>query len=199
MNIDKHVKDELLLIDRARNGEMTAIRDLFELSKLNVYRLAYDLLGNRQDAEDLSQDVFLKAFRSLSAFRGDSKWTTWLYRITVNTCLDFREKRSKMKIAANQQSDGEEMVNEIESAAIPPDSTAGATMIQRDIEKALNLLTPRERSVFVLRHYHDQPLKSIAESLNVTEGTVKTLLFRAVRRLQDELAIYRADVGAERR
>ena len=84
--------DEQQLIRRAQEGEMHAFKELVARSKENVYRLAYDMVGNAHDAEDLSQEVFIKAFRSLARFRGDAKWSTWLYRITFNACLDFKKK-----------------------------------------------------------------------------------------------------------
>ncbi len=189
--------DDRLLIDRAKSGELDAFRELVERSRLDVYRLAYDLTGNRHDAEDLSQDVFLKAYRSIGSFRGDSKWSTWLYRITVNTCLDRRRKKSEQMmdyrddIGTDEPAEGETMPNP------SPDRIAESSMIQKRIEAALDALTPRERSVFVLRHYHDLSLKEIARSMGVSEGSVKSFLFRALQRLRKELSFYRSDIGLE--
>ena len=100
--------DEHLLIDRVRRGDMQAFSELVENSKVKVFRLAFNLTGNRHDAEDLSQDVFVKAYRSLSKFRGDAKWSTWLYRITVNTCMDHKRSNSgKGKEVRYEYDDGE--------------------------------------------------------------------------------------------
>jgi len=86
------VTDEQLLIDRAQQGDRDSFRQLVERSNLYVYRLAYDLTGNRHDAEDVSQEVFIRAYRSLAGFRREAKWSTWLYRITVNLCLEHRRE-----------------------------------------------------------------------------------------------------------
>jgi RNA polymerase sigma-70 factor (ECF subfamily) len=193
------VTDEQLLIDRARKGDLQAFRELVEQSRRAVYRLAYDMTGSRHDAEDLSQDVFVKAYRSLPGFRGDAKWSTWLHRITVNTCLDHRKSSAPKTMEFNDDTEhhstGELLQHQHE--IILPDRAAHSTFIQHHVEKALDRLTPRQRSVFVLRHYHDFSMKQIAETLEVAEGTVKTLLFRAVQQLQEELSFYKKDLGLE--
>jgi RNA polymerase sigma-70 factor (ECF subfamily) len=194
------VTDEHLLIERAKQGDVQAFRELVERSKRIVYRLAYDMTGNRHDAEDLSQDVFVKAYRSLPGFRGDAKWNTWLHRITVNTCLDHRKSSAPQSMEFNDDTEhntpGDMLQHRHET--ILPDRAAQSTMIQQHIQQALDCLTPRQRSVFVLRHYHDLPMKQIAETLEVAEGTVKTLLFRAVQRLREELSFYKKDLGMEK-
>lgn len=187
--------EEQLLVEQAQNGEMDAFKALVDLYKVKIYRLAYDLTGNSLDAEDLSQDVFLKAYRSLDKFRGESKFGTWLYRITVNTCYDHRSKKSLRMIQPMTTSESEDDPSPLEPVgnSILPDRAAEASLIQHNIERALEQLTPREKTVFMLRHYHDLPLKEIAETLNVSLGSVKTLLFRAVKRLQGELEMYREE------
>lgn len=84
--------DEKLLINRARQGNKEAFRELVERTMIMIYRLAYDLTGNRHDAEDLSQEAYLRAYRGLRGFRGDSKWSSWLYRITMNIFYDSSRK-----------------------------------------------------------------------------------------------------------
>jgi RNA polymerase sigma-70 factor (ECF subfamily) len=193
------VTDERLLIERAKQGDMEAFHELVEFSKINVYRLAYDMVRNRHDAEDVSQDVFLQAYRSLPAFRGDAKWGTWLYRITVNTCLDRNKSMTRKAVEFRDDigSDGAHEASRRPHDGVQPDRSADSTIIQEHIERALETLSSQERTVFVLRHYHDLPLKQIAETLSVAEGTVKSYLFRAVHRLQKELAFYKSDLGLE--
>lgn len=188
------MSDEKQLIDRARNGDTTAFRQLVERSKITTYRLAYDLTGNRHDAEDLSQEAYIRAFRGLPGFRGDAKWSSWLHRITLNTFLD--QKRSDKRNTDDY--DDETMTTTTDTAAAPgPDRRAEAVVIREHIERALGCLSPTERSVFVMRHYHDRPLREIGEALSIAEGTVKVHLFRAVRRMQKQLGHYRADLGLE--
>ena len=186
--------DEKLLIDRARNGDTAAFRQLVERSKGTTYHLAYDLTGNRHDAEDLAQEAYIRAYRGLAGFRGEAKWSSWLHRITLNTFLD--QKRS-------DRHDTVEYDDEIEApraaanAAPGPQERAEAEAIRRHVEGALDRLSPAERSVFVLRHYHDRPLKEIGEALGIAEGTVKVHLFRAVRKMQKHLEFYRNELGLE--
>lgn len=190
--------DEQLLIDRAQQGDGDAFRQLVERSNLNVYRLAYDLTGNRHDAEDVSQEVFVRAYRSLAGFRREAKWSTWLYRITVNLCLDHRDSQSRRPLEYRDNIDDDVPAKSGRTASgATPEKETEATMIQQHIELALGRLSPQERSVFVLRHYHDLPLKEIADSMHIAEGTVKSHLFRALQRLRRELAFYRSDLGLE--
>ena len=192
------MSDEKLLIDRARTGDAAAFRQLVERSKITTYRLAYDLTGNRHDAEDLSQEAYIRAFRGLPSFRGDAKWSSWLHRITLNTFLD-QKRTMKDTVSYDDELDpGAERANGPHRAGNPgPDKRAEAGVMQEHIERALSCLSPTERSVFVLRHYHDKPLREIGEALSIAEGTVKVHLFRAVRRMQKHLEFYRAELGLE--
>ena len=190
--------DEQVLITRAQRGDTDAFRELVERSKINVYRLAYDMTGSRHDAEDLSQEVFVKAYRALPKFRSESKWSTWLYRITTNVCIDHNRSRSKtMKYRDDLNRDDATIEPNHPRSSSNPGDSAEASMIQQNIERALNQLAPQERSVFVLRHYHDLPLKEIAATMEISEGTVKSYLFRALQRLRRELAFYKKDFGLE--
>lgn len=191
--------DERQLIERAQNGDFQAFRKLVERSQITTYRLAYDLTGNRQDAEDLSQETFIRAYRGLGGFRGDAKWSSWLHRITVNRFLDGKRGKLKDTVEYDDEMETATGMNPgpSSSPAPSPEKSAEAGVIQSHIENALRRLPPQERSVFVLRHYQDLPLKEIASVMDIAEGSVKVYLFRAVRRLQKELEFYRADFGLE--
>jgi len=194
------LNNEQLLVERARNNDLQAFRKIMDQYKQTVYRIAYDMTGNRHDAEDVCQEVFLKAYRSLHQFRGTAKLSTWLYRITVNACYDHRSRKSfsAMKPRDDLEQQGEQTPM-FHDDSHQPDQSAEARIMQEHIEQALEKLSPRERSIFVLRHYNDLPLKEIAGILKISEGTVKSLLFRALKRLQKELAFYRSELGLEER
>jgi RNA polymerase sigma-70 factor (ECF subfamily) len=193
-----NVTDDRPLVERAKRGDMDAFRRLVESSMTKVYWIAYDLTGSRRDAEDLSQDVFLKAFHSLDSFRGDAKWSTWLYRITVNTCLDYLKSPARKRMQLDNPTSDDGLPRNVDfHEPLTPDRITESRMIQVNIERALDSLSPQERSVFVLRHYHDLPLKQIADTLSVAEGTVKSHLFRAIHSLQRELGFYRNEFGLE--
>jgi RNA polymerase sigma-70 factor, ECF subfamily len=194
------VNDEFLLIDAARQGDVAAFRTLVERYKKTVYHIAYDLTGQHHAAEDLSQDVFIKLYRSIATFRGDAVLKTWLYRVTVNTYLSQRRKKAfhAIKFFSDHDPDGHIIAD---STPIrdehTPDIHAEAGIMQQHIKIALDQLSPRERTVFVMRHYQDLPLNEIADVLMINIGTVKSTLFRAVKRLQKSLAFYKPDFGLE--
>ncbi len=199
MKSGEKVTEEQLLVDRARRGEKEAFRELVERSKNTVFRMAFDLTGNRHDAEDLSQETYIRAYRALDGFRGGSKWTTWLYRIMVNLSHDRWRKESHRKVDyfdATEEHTAPMTMQSTDTATHPGD-LAEAAVIQEQIAKALDALSPQERRVFVLRHYHHLQLNEIAATLAVAEGTVKSLLFRAIRSLQKELSHYRPELGLE--
>ena len=192
------MKEEHELVQRAKGGEMSAFRELVEHHKKKIYYLAYDLSGNHYDAEDLSQEVFIRAFRSLKNFRGDASWSSYLYRITVNVAISHNRKKSvaRLLLSNNLEEDHQTEIESGDGESIQnPESSAGASLMQRHLANALGKLSSRERSIFVLRHYHDLPLKEIAQSLQINLGTVKSLLFRALKKLQKELAFYKEEVG----
>ena len=191
--MDMTLLDDRILIERAQEGNRAAFQVLVERYKKKIYAVAFDMTGDHHDAEDISQDVFLKAFRSLTRFRGRASVSTWLYRMTVNTCIDRSRKKAwkaiKPKGACiddNIYPHGEQGHDRLSH----PEKEYEKTLLQQHIRQALDSLTQRERSVFVLRHYHALPLKEIAECLHVSEGTIKSTLFRALKRLQKKLAPY---------
>lgn len=194
------MNEERVLVERAQNGEMAAFRELVERHKKNVYYLALDLTGNHYDAEDLSQEVFIKAFQSIKTFRSEGKMSSWLYRITVNTNINQYRRKSfkarKLQESYDELSDSQNRsfgVSQIKD----PEESAEAGMIQKHIDQALGRLTPRERSIFVLRHYNDLSLKEIALIHKVKEGTIKSMLFRSIKKLQKELSFYREELALE--
>ncbi|MFB6230997.1 MAG: RNA polymerase sigma factor [Salinibacter sp.] len=153
-----------------------------------VYHLALDLTGDPHDAEDLSQEVLAKACQSLNTFRGASKPFTWLYRIAVNTYLNGQ--RGAATEAEMLQPDVDTTPGDARSHP-SPSQQAERRQIQADIEEALDVLSPRERTAFVLKHEHDLLIREVAEAMEVAPGTVKSMLYRATRKLRDALSDYR--------
>lgn len=181
------VEDGLLDFDR-----------VIDLHQRRIYRLALDLTGNHHDAEDLAQQTFLKAYQGLNGFRGESRLGSWLHRIAVNTHIDCQRGLSEAARRTQQSWDDEDAFVSSAAERRPagnPKKRAEAATIQRHIARALHGLSPRERAVFVLRHYQQLKLREIASVLDVSEGTVKSLLFRAIRRLREELSFYRPELG----
>lgn len=194
------MNEEQTLVERISRGESSAFQELVEQNKKKVYYLALDIVGNHHDAEDISQEVFLKVFRSFKTFKRDSKLSSWLYRITVNASIDHLRKKSavpeKMQDEFLEEQLEHNPAGSLEFAS-NPERRAENQILQERIESALQKISAQERSAFVLRHYHDLMLKDIAEAMNISVGTVKSYLFRGIRKLQKELATYRGTSGLE--
>ncbi|MGH7494650.1 MAG: RNA polymerase sigma factor [bacterium] len=190
------IGNETQLIQRLQAGEISAFRELVEAHKQRIFALAYDLTGNVQDAEDLSQETFIKVYRGISNFRGESKLSSWLYRIVVNLALNRRRKKAVSEMELRESFEGDELhaPHAAEDGNNPERATQAAFMRQ-DLRRALDKLSEQQRTIFVLRHDHDLPLQQIGTMLKISEGTVKSQLFRALRKLQEHLAYYKADLG----
>lgn len=192
--------DERALVRRLQDGETAAFRELVERYKQRVYYLALDLSGDHHDAEDISQEVFIKAFRGIKRFRSGAKLSSWLHKITVNAYIDTKRKKSSKMVTLverEKESGFNPLENAADEAAPSPEQFAAAAKISEHVEAALQRLSAQERTVFVLRHYHDMPLKDISHNMDVAEGTVKSLLFRGIRKMRDQLSYYREELGLE--
>ncbi len=184
------------LIEIARKGDLAAFKKLVTKHKRNVYYLAYDMLRLREDAEDVSQEVFVKAFRSLKNFRGDSKFSSWLYRITVNTCLSLINKKNYS--LRQNSSDIDEIVDtelEIKSPeSFNPEKNTEAVFIKNHIDKAMQKLSERERTIFIMRNYTGMSFDEIVNILKIKPGTVRSTNFKALEKLRRELSFYKDEI-----
>ena len=182
------------LIRAAQKGERTAFDSLVRRYDRSVLRLALHMLGDEQDAQDVHQEAFIKAYRHLSNFRFECSFYTWLYRIVTNLCLDqLRRRKSRREDPATVlDSSGDEldlMANVTDDRAMAnPGRELDRKTMNTAIQNALNDLTPRERTVFELKHYQGLKLRTIGEMLSTTEETAKNTLFRATRKLRSALA-----------
>ena len=182
------------LIREAQRGDRGSFDALVRRYDQSVLRLALHMLGNEQDAQDVHQEAFIKAYRHLNNFRFECSFYTWLYRIVTNLCLDqLRRRKSRREDPATVvDSSGDEMdlmanVTDDRAMANPGRELDRKVMGER-IAAALEKLTPRERTVFELKHYQGLKLRTIGEMLSTTEETAKNTLFRATRKLRLNLA-----------
>ena len=182
------------LIRAAQHGDRSAFDALVRRYDQSVLRLALHMLGNEQDAQDVYQEAFIKAYRHLGNFRFECSFYTWLYRIVTNLCLDqLRRRKSRREDAATAvDQSGDEMdlmanITDDRSMANPARELERVTL-GTQIAQALDTLTPRERTVFELKHYQGLKLRTIGEMLSTTEETAKNTLFRATRKLRARLA-----------
>jgi RNA polymerase sigma-70 factor (ECF subfamily) len=182
------------LIREAQKGERAAFDALVRRYDQSVLRLALHMLGNEQDAQDVHQEAFIKAYRHLGNFRFECSFYTWLYRIVTNLCLDqLRRRKSRREDPATVlDASGDEMdlmanVSDERAMANPGRELDRKVMSER-INEALSKLTPRERTVFELKHYQGLKLRTIGEMLSTTEETAKNTLFRATLKLRANLS-----------
>ena len=152
-----------------------------------VFRLALRMTGNVSDAEDVVQETFLKAHRSLGGFDERARFGTWIYRIAVNAAIDLIRRRGR-PTATRRTSDDPPIVETLPSSDPLPDRLAMSGQIQRDVAAALTQLSARARAAFVLRHMEGMPIERIAEVLKIGPNAVKQTVFRAVQKLRRELA-----------
>jgi len=182
--------DDNAIIDGMARGDQRAFRELVERYKKKVFYLALDMAGNAVDAEDISQDVFLKVYRSFSTFRRGAKLGSWLYRVTYNASIDhLRSKGLAPEPVADEvlELHGGADQAPAQARASDPVAAAETSQLQARIAAALEKISPQEKAVFVLRHYEELKLRDIAETLGLSIGSVKSYLFRAVHKLQKEL------------
>ena len=194
------VQDEQVLVDRISSGDSTAFQEFVDRYKKKIYYIAYDITGDHNDAEDVSQEVFIKVFRSLKTFRRNAKISSWLYQISVNASIDLlRKKSSKPEKSMDdiERADIQESLPGSGTRAQNPERSAEDFLIQKHISQALQKVSPKERSEFVMRHYNELKIREIAEILSISPGTVKALFYRATRKLRKELSFYLGNPGLE--
>jgi RNA polymerase sigma-70 factor (ECF subfamily) len=175
-----HAEDQRLL-EAFRRGEESAFTALVIKYREAVYRLARRMLGNHEDAADATQEVFIRAYRALARFDGRSKLSTWLYRVTINLCLDVRGRSTRAPLLEDPGAAGDGP-----SGPDPEDEAAGRET-GRLVRRAIAALPPRQRAMVALRLYHDLPYQDIARIMGCAEGTVKATMFAALRKLRRAL------------
>ncbi len=186
--------DDTILIREAQAGNARAFEELVRQYDQAVLRLALHLTGSESDAQDIYQEAFLKAYRSVGKFRFECSFYTWLYRIVTNLCLDHLRKRQVRKEDAPvvTDSEGEEysLIDRVadDRAHSNPEHDLMRRELGTRIAAALTKLSGRERMVFELKHYQGLKLRTIGEMLNTTEETAKNTLFRATQKLRASLA-----------
>lgn len=187
--------DEEALIRAAQAGDEHAFEQLVHSYDQAVLRLAFNLLRSQEDARDVYQEAFLRVHRNLHTFRFDCSFHTWLYRIVTNLCLDLLRKR-KVRKEESTVVDGDDGPRD-RIAALPetgvtgnPERTLLSRELRRRMEEGLAQLTPRERTVFEMRHYQGLRLRAIGEILGTSEEAAKNCLFRATQKMRATLGEY---------
>lgn len=170
--------EERFLIGRAQEGDSAAFEQLVVSAQNEVYALALRMLKHEQDALDVSQDAFLKAYLNLNTFRGDSKFSVWMYRITYNLCLD-RMRRKKRRGELQLESPVEEMEIQIADPAPTPEERIMSREAKEAVQRGLDALPPKQRAVLIMREVTGMSYAEIAKAAGLREGTVKSRINRA--------------------
>ncbi len=178
-------EQEAAVIQAVLDGDVNAYEALVKEYEKNVYNLALRMTGNSEDAYDMSQEAFIKAYNSLSAFRGDSKFSVWLYRIVSNVCLDFlRSKNRKPTVSLSvENDDGEEVELDIADESSSPELVLERGLTRDAVRRGLAALPDDHREILLLREIQGLSYDEIAEVLGLEAGTVKSRIFRARKKL----------------
>ena len=175
--------DSETLAARARAGDEAAFTALVELHQEQIYRLALRMTGSREDAADLTQETFLRAWRGLASFHGESAFSTWLYRLCSNACVDFlrrRARRPAVSLTVAEDDDGEgERIRDIPDDRPSPEEEAERSERLDALRTALARLSDDHREILVLRELEGLSYAEIADTLGLEEGTVKSRIARA--------------------
>jgi len=180
------------LIQQAQAGNVQAFHDLVALYDGKIMSLALQLTKNQMDAEDLYQEVFLKAYTRINQFRFESEFYTWLYRITVNTALNLKRKLSNIQLRNTDPDFPEDYQEWLSEQSFVADQSGEIILA---VKKATLALPAKQRVVFLLKHMQNLKIREIAAIMGITEGTVKRYLFRALEKLRKELKEFRYVIG----
>jgi RNA polymerase sigma-70 factor (ECF subfamily) len=178
---------EQRLIQRFQGGDQSAYSELFQSNERRVIHLALQILRNEESALDVAQEVFMRAFEELPHWRGEARFSTWLYRTALNVCFERIRAEERQRRIRDSAPPAE--------VADPPDSHAEDGEIMAAIDRAVKALPPRQRAIFVLKQYQDMRFFDIAVMLDITEGGAKASYHKALLALRERLKDLAPEVG----
>ncbi len=183
---DESANIDLELVQRCRKGERKAQFELYQLYKDRVFNIAYRMANSQQDAEDITQMAFMRVFKKIDSFRGESAFSSWVYRLTVNVCINhFRKEKKKKEMVVNELSEQTTNLKTLKT------NEQGSKM-KPFLEKAIQALPAGYRMIFVLYDIEGYKHEEIAGMMNISEGTSKSQLHKARRELRQFLEPYLA-------
>jgi RNA polymerase sigma-70 factor (ECF subfamily) len=183
-------ESDAVAVARAQAGDPDAFRDLVDRHSRRIYRLALRMTGSVQDAEDVVQEAFLRAYRQLDRFESRANFGTWLHRITVNCSIDLmraRPRREDAQDADTLETLGPAVTTHGGDATSEPERLALSAEIQERVVEAMERLSPMERAAFTLRHFEGMSIDEIGQTLNLRTNATKHSIFRAVRKMRAAL------------
>ena len=186
------------LVERLKEGDETALEELLRKYQKRAHRVAFSITRSHQDAEDISQEAFIRAYYSIGKFRGKCGFYTWFYRILINLCLQWKRRQRYFRWFSQDKEELSKWNNLISEEVVPAKANwvydPGKALLRKElrseIERAMKLLSIRQRACLTLHIYEGFTIKEIAEILRCRQGTVKSHLFRAIRKLRALLRPY---------
>jgi len=174
-------EEELRIIEKVRNGDKNAFEELVLVNQKNVYNLALKMMKNEDDALDISQEAFFKAYRQLDSFRGESRFSVWLYRLTHNLCIDALRKKPRSQVLSITSLDDDGGVQDLEIPDVRnlPEDSVFRKELRNEIVASIDELGQSHREILVMREVTGMSYSEIASTLGLSEGTVKSRLARA--------------------
>ncbi len=181
--------DLQMILQKAKNGDMLAFEQLVLRHEKIVYHVALRMMSNAEDAQDLSQEIWIKIYRSLDRFDGMSAFSTWIYRIAVNACIDeMRKRKGKQSISMEEAAEKDDGIGlQIADEGVTPEESFMQKEAYQELLSAMEKLSPEHKAVLILRDVKGLSYEEIAEIMNLQEGTVKSRLFRARGNLREEI------------
>ncbi len=186
--------DDAAVVAQVRGGDKDCFRILVERHSRSIFRLGFRMTGNENDAEEVVQEAFMRAFRRLEKFESRSSFGTWVYRIAVNCSLDLIERRKHepqdLKVhppAAEEPGTDTSPFRDLASSHPDPERLVYSQELKRRLDKAMATLTPSERAAFVLRHFEERSIEEISKVLNLRGDATKNSIYRAVQKVRKAL------------
>lgn len=178
-------EEESRIVQKVLKGDVNAFETLVLAYEKSVYNIALRMTGNSEDASDMTQEAFIKAYNSLQSFRGDSKFSVWIYRIATNVCLDFLRSRSRKPTVSLsvEDKDGDEVELDVADESQSPEQLLDRQMTRESVRRGLETLTPEYRQILLLREIQGLSYDEISQCLGLEVGTVKSRIFRARKKL----------------
>ena len=173
---------ENVLIEKSKKGDIVAFEKLIETYQTKVFNIAYNMLNNYDDANDVAQEVFIRVYKSIKNFKGESSFSTWLYRITTNVCLDEIRKRKNRNVVSIDEDipfDDGEVTRQIVDDSPTPDIIAEKKELREIVNDAIDKLSEEHKTVIVLRELQGLSYEEISNIINCPERTVKSRINRA--------------------
>lgn len=185
------MEEDLELLGKFKKGDQHAFEFLVRKYKITVFNTIYSIIGNTQEADDIAQEVFLKVYTKAGSFKGESSFSTWLYRITVNRCIDELRRRNN-KIISYETEFGEEEKLKLKDVLASKETDITEELTQKElqdiIQKAMNSLPEKDRIILTLKEIEGLSYNEIAQIMKISLGKVKIWLFRARQKLKEKLA-----------